>query len=93
MCEPLTPLDCEPVSMHAPFVSWPGGQYRHESVQERRATLLAALQGVPLGAYDRRIVCWLAGWDVPIVATVVSLLGRVHQTAVQARRSGGESRG
>jgi hypothetical protein len=93
MREPLPPLDRAPVSVHAPFVSFPGGQYRHESVQERRAALLAALQGVQLGSYDRRIVCWLAGWDIPIVAVVVSLLGRVHQTAAQARRSGGESRG
>jgi hypothetical protein len=94
MREPLTPLDREPVSVHAPFVSSPGGQYRHESAQQRRAALLGALEGVQLGVYDRRIVCWLAGWDVPIVAVVVSLLWRVRQAAgQQARRGGGGSRG
>jgi hypothetical protein len=90
---PLTPLDREPVSVHAPFVSYPGGQYRHESAQERQAALLAALHGVQLGAYDRRVVHWLAGWDVPVVAAVVSLLWRVRQAAGQARWGGGESRG
>jgi hypothetical protein len=29
MREPLTPLDGEPVSVHAPFLSYPDGQYRH----------------------------------------------------------------
>jgi hypothetical protein len=87
------PLDQEPISVHAPFVSYQGGQYRHESREERGAALLAALHGVQLGAYARRIVHWLAGWDVPIAATVVSLVWRVRQAAGSARRGGGESRG
>jgi hypothetical protein len=74
MRKPLASLDRAPVSVHAPFVSHPGGQYRHEPVEERRAALLAALDGVALGAYDQRIVGWLAGWDMPVVAAVVSLL-------------------
>ncbi len=94
MREPLAPLDREPVSVHAPFVCYPGGQYRHEDPKERRAALLAALDGVQLGAYDERIVRWLAGWEVPTVATVVSLLWRARHTAAarQTRRGGGESR-
>ena len=43
MGAPLTPLDREPVSVHAPFVSHPGQGYRYEAFQERRAALLAAL--------------------------------------------------
>jgi hypothetical protein len=89
MREPLTPLDHAPVSMHTPFVSYPGGQYRHEDPEQRRA----ALDGVPLGADDERILHWLAGWDVPTVATVVSLLRRTHHTAAgQDCRGGGEPR-
>ncbi|MBV9160073.1 MAG: hypothetical protein JO281_00640 [Pseudonocardiales bacterium] len=93
MSEPLAPLDREPVSVHAPFVSYPGGGYRHESFEERRTALLAALDGVALGVYDERIVRWLSGWDVPVVAGLVSLLGRARHTATQrAHRDGGESR-
>ncbi|MGH3719655.1 MAG: hypothetical protein ACRDRI_12630 [Pseudonocardiaceae bacterium] len=93
MGEHLGPLDREPVSVHAPFVSYPGGQYRHEPVEERRAALLAALDGVQLGVYDERIVSWLVGWDVPVVAAIVSLLWQAREAAAQrARRGGGESR-
>ena len=94
MREPLAPLDRTPVSVHAPFVSYPGGQYHYEDIQERQAALRAALEGAPLGAYDERILHWLAGWEVPTVATVVSLLGRARHAAAarQAHRDGGESR-
>ncbi len=89
----LAPLDREPVSVHAPFVSYPRGQYRHERPEERQTALLAALEGVELGAYDRRVVRWLAGWDVPTAATVISLLWRARHTATQqAPRSRGEHR-
>ncbi|MBV8541924.1 MAG: hypothetical protein JO063_07800 [Pseudonocardiales bacterium] len=93
MRQSLAPLEREPVSVHAPFVSYPGGQYRHEPAEERRTALLAALDGVQLGAYDERIVQWLAGWDVPVVAAIVSLLRRARHTAAQqAHRGGGEPR-
>ena len=90
---PLGPLGHEPVSVHVPFVSYPGSQYRHEDAEERRTALLAALDGVELGAYDRRIVHWLAGWDVPTAAAVVSLLWRArHAAARREHRGGRESR-
>jgi hypothetical protein len=92
MREPLAPLDREPVSVHAPFLSYPGGQYRHEDTHERKTALQATLDGVQLGAYDERILHWLAGWEIPTVATVVSLLWRVRQAAQQDRRGGSESR-
>ncbi|MGH3755836.1 MAG: hypothetical protein ACRDRP_24760 [Pseudonocardiaceae bacterium] len=89
----LAPLEHEPVSVHAPFITYPGDQYRYEPAEERRAALLAALGGVALGAYDQRIVCWLAGQELPTVAVVVSLLLRARQAAVQqVHRGGGESR-
>ncbi|MDX2828495.1 hypothetical protein PV416_47495 [Streptomyces ipomoeae] len=45
---------------------------------EQRAALFAELDnaGVELGAYDRRIVDWIAGWDYPTVATIASLIRR-----------------
>ncbi len=93
MREPLAPLGSEPVSVHSPFITCPGGRYRYEPAQERRAALLAALEGVALGAYDQRIVCWLAGQELPTVAVVVSLLWRArHAAHQQAHRDGGESR-
>lgn len=93
MREPWAPLEREPVSVHAPFISYPSGRYRHEPAEERRAALLAALGWVELGAYDERIVHWLVGWDVPVVAAVISLLWRArHAAAQQARQGGGEPR-
>jgi len=92
---PLAPLDREPVSVHAPFISYPGGRYRHANAEERRAALVAALQGVELGAYDECILQWLAIWDVPVVATVISLLYRVRKAAIRQAphyRGGGEPR-
>ena len=84
----LGPLESEPVSVHAPFVSYPGGQYRHEPVDERWAALVAALVGVELGAYDRRIVDWMVRWDVPTVAMVVSLILRTRDAAHQVALGG-----
>ncbi len=47
----------------------------------QRAALLAELTaaGVELGAYDHRIVNWLAGWDWSTVAIVASLIRRATQ--------------
>jgi len=48
---------------------------------EARAMLDAAIEGLPLGASDRRILEWLAGWDAPTIATVASLLSRAATLA------------
>jgi hypothetical protein len=87
----LVPLEREPV--HGPFIACPGGQYRYEPVEDRRAALLAVLHGVQLGAYDERIVGWLAWWEVSTVAVAVSLPWRTRKaTAQQTGRGGGEPR-
>lgn len=44
----------------------------------REAAIREALEGVELGAYDERIVTWLAGSDVATVGTAVSWLLRVR---------------
>jgi hypothetical protein len=92
MHEHLAALETQPVSVHAPYITYPNGQYRHEDAAHRRAALVEPLRGVSLGAYDRRVVHWLAGWDVSVVAVVVSLLWRVRHAAAQASRGGGQSR-
>ncbi|MGH3755941.1 MAG: hypothetical protein ACRDRP_25325 [Pseudonocardiaceae bacterium] len=90
MGEPLAPLDAEPVSVHAPFIAYPGCRYRYEPAEERRAALSGALEVVALGAYDERILRWLAGQELPTVAVVVSLLWRARHAAVrQVHRGGG----
>jgi hypothetical protein len=48
---------------------------------ERRAAIAGALVGVELGAWDERIVAWLAGWDSATVVPVVSWLWRVRRVA------------
>ena len=42
------------------------------------AALADALEGVALGAHDRRILDWLAGWEPSTVATVASLVRRAR---------------
>lgn len=62
---PAGPLDAEPST----YLSHPDG-----------VTLLTGLldaAGVELGAYDRRIIDWLAGWDGGTVLTIASLLQRL----------------
>jgi hypothetical protein len=45
---------------------------------DRVAALLDPLDGIELGAYDRRIIEWLAGWDKSVIGTVASLLYRAR---------------
>jgi hypothetical protein len=68
----------------------PHHQNRGDRVQPRSAkdVLAAALLGVDLGAFDREIVEWLAAWDTPTVATVVSLLHRTRQAGRDERPPG-----
>jgi hypothetical protein len=47
---------------------------------------------VDLGAFDREIVEWLAAWDTPTVATVVSLLHRTRQAGRDERPRGSQFR-
>ncbi|HYS36664.1 MAG TPA: hypothetical protein VEO01_13650 [Pseudonocardiaceae bacterium] len=44
------------------------------------AAMLESLDGVELGAYDRRIIEWLAGWDIATVGTIASLIYRARAT-------------
>ena len=42
----------------------------------RQQAFAAVLAGVQLGAYDTRMVNWLAGWDDPTCRTIASLMHR-----------------
>jgi hypothetical protein len=47
--------------------------------QAEQARILAGvLAGIELGAWDRRIVEWLAGWDTCTALTVASLIARAR---------------
>ena len=43
---------------------------------EQAEILAGVLAGIELGAWDRRIVAWLAGWDACTVLTVASWIAR-----------------
>jgi hypothetical protein len=75
----LRPLDSEPVSI------WPPYDVRRPRIWDLEAVrldYLAALhepfEGITLGAYDERMITWLASWDVSTVGTIVSLLNRTR---------------
>jgi hypothetical protein len=46
---------------------------------EQRRILAEVLAGVELGAWDERVVDWLAGWDASTVLTIASLIGRARE--------------
>jgi hypothetical protein len=45
---------------------------------EQAEILAGVLAGMELGAWDRRIVGWLAGWDACTVLTVASWVARAR---------------
>ena len=62
----------------------PGGPLHTEPAgfmvaAEQRELLVEALVGVELGAWDERIVSWLAGWETGTVVTVASWLRRARR--------------
>ena len=42
----------------------------------RQEAFAAVLEGIETGAYDRRIITWLAQWDDTTCRTIASLLWR-----------------
>ena len=82
------PLDREPRSVRAP---WTIRDDRFDSLQltdpegwrravhlDRVAALLEPLAGLSLSEREHAAVAWLAGWDIPTVAALVSLLHRAR---------------
>jgi hypothetical protein len=58
----------------SPPGSWETGNHKHLE----DACLVA---GVTLGAFDHRVLLWLAGWEPSTVAVVASLITRAHRAA------------
>ena len=55
--------------------------------QAEQAQILAGvLAGIELGAWDRQIVQWLAGWDACTVLTVASLIARARAAGAAGTR-------
>lgn len=72
------PLNREPRNVRPPFDVYPP---EFSDSADLRAALLDAIgPDVELGDHDRRIITWLAGWDVGTVGTVASLFHRVRET-------------
>jgi hypothetical protein len=67
--------------LHIPSTPIDTCLWDHASSAEQEEILRAELAaaGVQLGAYDERIVRWLAGWDWPTVVVVTSLIRRAAQ--------------
>lgn len=64
-----------------PLESGPGGFWPRE---ERLAVLAGVLDGLELGAHDRRVARWLAELDTSTLATIASWIARAR-AAGQAR--------
>jgi hypothetical protein len=58
-----------------PLEADPGGFWPQE---ERAAVLAGVLDGVELGAWDRRLAGWLTGLDTSTLVTVASWIARAR---------------
>ena len=84
----VVPLQHGPHRIRPPFdVAVPTDDHRSDDTTAewqagrhtvRVAALLEPLGGIELGAYDRRIIEWLAGWDTSVIGTVASLFYRAR---------------
>ena len=64
-------------AVYEAFDADPGaGKMRPHTRQMLEAACAAA--SVELGAYDRRVLAWLAGWEPQVCAVVAGLIGRAH---------------
>lgn len=70
-----TPDPAKNAVPHGPINKAPGGCSPRNVLA---AALHEPLAGIELGAYDERILTWLAGWDDPTVVTIASLLHRAR---------------
>ena len=57
---PTGPIEADPIDYN-----------RGRELTELPPLIDEALTGVELGAYDRRILEWLKGWDQPTIASLI----------------------
>jgi hypothetical protein len=67
-----------------------GGMARHN---ERMLRESCAAAGVALGAFDARIVSWLAGWEPGTCAVIAGLISRAHAAGRGDQAAGAEAGG
>lgn len=65
---PIEPIDTDPVDV-----------YRGRTFPEILSLLDQAVEGMPLGAYDRRMLDWIKGADQSTVVVIASLLRRARE--------------
>ena len=58
----------------------------------RQEAFCAVLDGVETGAYDRRIVAWLAQWDDTTCRTIASLMWRCRLAGRRRQEEGWNDR-
>lgn len=56
--------------------SAPPGQRLMDAGNARMITTACDQAGLELGAYDRRIIAWLGGWEPEIAAVIAGLITR-----------------
>lgn len=61
-----------------PIESDPIGAYTGRDMSEVRELLATAVSGLPVGAYDTRILNWIKQADQPTIVTIASLLTRAR---------------
>jgi len=84
------PYDVADLSRRQMFGTETTDQWRARMHADNLAALTAPLRGIDLGAHDRLVLDWLAGWDIPTICTVASLLHRARWADLTAT-CGGES--
>ncbi|HEY3501248.1 MAG TPA: hypothetical protein VGN37_00520, partial [Actinocatenispora sp.] len=83
---PTGPIESEPhpdpTWRHHRMVMPYTDEVRARHAREDAALILdeLAAAGVELGAYDRRMIAWLANWEYGTLVTVASWIKRAHAT-------------
>jgi hypothetical protein len=79
-------------AVYAAFGADPGvgRMARHN---ERMLWESCAAAGVALGAFDARVVSWLAGWEPGTCAVIAGLIGRAYAARRRGQTAGAETRG
>jgi hypothetical protein len=75
----MTDLDPIEYAPDGPLETAPTGPFTDPA--DRHEAFVAVLAGIEMGAYDWRIIDWLAGLDDPTCRTIASLMWRCRQAA------------
>jgi hypothetical protein len=86
--KPLRPFETEADVLRTPavravYAAFDAAPGRGRMAPHNLAMLRQACEaaGLVLGAYDERILAWLAGWEPQVCAVVAGLIARARQSA------------